>query len=466
MPKVKEIFKVTKGKKVETTVDKPTSNAVRYIQIGDLRDDSNLKYTEETRLICVTEKDIVIAWDGAYAGLVGFGLTGIIGSTLARLSLREGYDKGIEPRYAGYFLKNQFKYLQKTAAGAAIPHISKNALDEIEINIPDLQTQTQIVAALDKAKSLVDKRQKSIEHLDKLLRATFLEMFGDPVSNPKGWSIKSLEKLGKWQSGGTPLRSNQYNYSGNIPWYSSGELNDIFTAESNEFITEKAIKESSAKLIEPNSLLVGMYDTAALKSSITRVSSSCNQAIAFSRLSDDICSTIYVYYALQIAREYFLNKRRGVRQRNLNLSMIKNLRIPIPDLDTQKQFENIVKSALIIKKKYHDGKLLLEQLFLSLLQRAFHGDLSFDIDLQLDAFLSNEDFDAISKDDVLVQRLIDRFNQHNQQNRETTAEEKPVKFTSVGDYEKAKRILFNLMKVNKVGQVYDKEAKKTTIEML
>jgi len=131
MTLVKDIFRISKGKKVSTTVSIPNSSSARYIQIGDLRNDNNLKYTDETNLVAVNETDVVIAWDGAYAGTIGFGLSGIIGSTLARLSIKENYRKNCNAKYLGYFLSGNFTYFQNTATGATIPHVSRKALEKL-----------------------------------------------------------------------------------------------------------------------------------------------------------------------------------------------------------------------------------------------------------------------------------------------------------------------------------------------
>ena len=168
-------------------------------------------------------------------------------------------------------------------------------------------------------------------------------MFGDPVKNPMKLPKVKLENLGDWKTGGTPLRSESKYYNGNIPWLSSGELNSIYCFNSAEMITKLAIKESSAKIIEKGSLLLGMYDTAALKSTINMIECSCNQAIAYAKLDPRLVNTIYSYYCIQIGKDFYKSQQRGVRQKNLNLSMIKGLEIIMPNLQFQNQFADFVK---------------------------------------------------------------------------------------------------------------------------
>lgn len=283
--------------------------------------------------------------------------------------------KEINPRYVYYFLKNNMHILQKGFRGAGLKNISKSYLDQIEIPVISLEEQNRIVWVLDKTEKLICQRKQSIEALEALIKSFFLEMFGDPVLNPQEYPIISLSQLGKWQSGGTPLRSKEYYYDGNIPWYSSGELNDVYIFQSKENINSRAIRETSAKLVKAGSLLLGMYDTAALKSSITRVDASCNQAIAFSLLSENKCNSLYVYMAIQLGKRMHLSRRRGVRQRNLNLNMIKGIKIPLPPVKDQNRYALIFEKTLDEIDKLKDSLNRLETLFQSLLQKAFRGEL-------------------------------------------------------------------------------------------
>lgn len=283
--------------------------------------------------------------------------------------------KEINPRYVYYFLKNNMHILQKGFRGAGLKNISKSYLDQIEIPVISLEEQNRIVWVLDKTEKLICQRKQSIEALEALIKSVFLEMFGDPVLNPQEYPIISLSQLGKWQSGGTPLRSKEYYYDGNIPWYSSGELNDVHIFQSKENINSRAIRETSAKLVKAGSLLLGMYDTAALKSSITRVDASCNQAIAFSLLSENKCNSLYVYMAIQLGKRMHLSRRRGVRQRNLNLNMIKGIKIPLPPVKDQNRYALIFEKTLDEIDKLKDSLNRLETLFQSLLQKAFRGEL-------------------------------------------------------------------------------------------
>lgn len=254
-------------------------------------------------------------------------------------------------------------------------HITKKYFDDIKIPVPNLIIQRKIAEVLDKVQELIDKRKEQIGALDELVKSRFIEMFGDPIKNHKKLAKAKLSDLGEWKTGGTPSRSKNEYYNGNIPWLSSGELNNKYCFSSNEMITELAINESSAKIIAPGSLLLGMYDTAALKSTINMIECSCNQAIAYSKLNDNLVNTIYIYYCIQIGKGFYKSQQRGVRQKNLNLSMVKGLEVLMPSLELQNQFANFVEQVDKLKFKMEKSLKELEDNFNSLMQKAFKGEL-------------------------------------------------------------------------------------------
>jgi type I restriction enzyme, S subunit len=223
---------------------------------------------------------------------------------------------------------------------AAIPGLNRNDAYAKLLRLPPLPEQRRIAAILDKADALRAKRREAIAKLDQLLQSVFLNMFGDPVTNPNGWPVVSLGDLAAWKSGGTPSRSNPAYFTGDIPWYASGELNGIFISDSAERITKQAVADSAAKLMEPGTLMIGMYDTSAFKLGIATEVGTCNQAIAFGLVNSVKADTLYVYHALDIGKEHFKRLQRGVRQKNLNLSMVRDTRVPCPPVELQKKFSS------------------------------------------------------------------------------------------------------------------------------
>ncbi|MFH0990410.1 MAG: restriction endonuclease subunit S [bacterium] len=181
-----EFTSISKGNKHDIILTSPTNGGSRYIQIEDLRTDNNLKYTDE-KGVEVTNKDIIIDWDGANAGTIGFGLQGFIGSTLARLRI---VSEGISPIYLGWFLRSQFSSLREHCTGATIPHINKTYLESIRVPLPPLPIQKQIASILEKADVAREKRRQANQLTEQFLQSAFLEMFGDRCRERLEWNWK------------------------------------------------------------------------------------------------------------------------------------------------------------------------------------------------------------------------------------------------------------------------------------
>ncbi|WP_182085959.1 restriction endonuclease subunit S [Aureimonas sp. ME7] len=274
----------------------------------------------------------------------------------------------LDPKYLYHFLvahpvpsagySRHFKFLKKLA-----------------IPLPPIAEQRRIAAILDKADALRRKRKRALELLDSFLVARFIELFGHPGENSRNLATVSLGQLGKWQSGGTPPRSQVAYFGGGIKWFSSGDLGKKFSENSSETITKEALINTSAKLVPSGALMLGMYDTAALKSTIATEDCSCNQAVAFASINQDIAITEYVYHAIQIGKEHFRKKQRGVRQKNLNLDLVREIEIPFPPMSDQALFLSTIKTIEVANSGAAASLMQQDQLFASLQHRAFSGQL-------------------------------------------------------------------------------------------
>jgi len=283
----------------------------------------------------------------------------------------------LDRRFLLHFLRQpaMVQRANNEAVGANLPRISPTTLGSFKVPLPPLAEQRHIADILDKADALRAQRRAALAELDTLTQSIFLDLFGDPARNTKRLPTTTLGHLGKWQSGGTPSRAKEAFFSGSIPWFSSGELEGGYIFASKEHISETALRETSARRVPSGSLMLGMYDTAALKAAIAGIDCSCNQAIAFSTIAPKLAETIYVYSAIVLGREDFRRLQRGVRQKNLNLSMIRDIRIPLPPLKMQQDFARRITAIETLKSRHRTALAELDTLFASLQHRAFRGEL-------------------------------------------------------------------------------------------
>ncbi len=192
------------------------------------------------------------------------------------------------------------------------------------------------------------------------------------------WEEKTLGELAFIKSGGTPSRTKKEFWQGDIAWYSSGELNDTYTKDPLRHINELAINNSNAKIFPKGSLLIGMYDTAALKMSIIDRDATFNQAISGVKPNDKL-DMLFLMHCINFQKIDLLNLRRGTRQKNLSLEKIKNIVIPKPPIKVQHEIVFQLNDLNIKTKKletiYEQKIKDLEELKKSVLQKAFSGEL-------------------------------------------------------------------------------------------
>lgn len=372
-----EIVKIAKGKKHEPAPKKEGRN-FRYIQIDDLRNDNNLKYTDEKGTE-VNENDLIIAWDGANAGTIGFGLRGMIGSTLARLRIKE--EKEYSTDFIGYLLRSQNKFLRSKTTGATIPHISKNALESIKIPRLDYPEQYSAALVLKKSEALIEQRKQSILLLDEFLKSNFLEMFGTPTSNkskfPKG-TIRDIVTEVKYGTSKPAEEKGKYPYL---------RMNNITSDGYWDFSKMKFINMDDDVERKKCSVIKGdlLFNRTNSKELVGKT--------AVFNLADEM---IIAGYLIRLrfnekANPYFvwgyLNSLHGkqtllgmcnsiVGMANINAQELQDIKIVIPPIELQTQFATIVTKTETLKEQYKNSLVELENLYGSLSQKAFKGELN------------------------------------------------------------------------------------------
>lgn len=198
----------------------------------------------------------------------------------------------LDAKYLYHWLRANTDSLQRMGNGATFKELSKSTVERIEVPVPNVDEQRRIAAILDRAD---DIRQTACQVLAKLRELPSALFRAELRSATSGWHVRRLGDLAEWHSGGTPPRSEPEYFQGDIPWFSSGELGPLYVSEADERVNLETIVRTSAKRVPAGSIMVGMYDTAALKSSIARRDSSCNQAIAFALPDPSIANVIFVY---------------------------------------------------------------------------------------------------------------------------------------------------------------------------
>lgn len=370
------LIDISKGKK-HNHVETPTLNSKRIIGINDLRNDTIIVFTNDNNGVEAYEKDILIAWDGANAGTIGYGKKGYIGSTISRLRIKN--TKKYSEIFLGKLLQSKFKYLRSTATGATIPHINRAALDSIKVPQFELSDQLRIAAVLTRAEKLTVKRKESIKALDELLKSTFLEMFGDPLRNEKGWEKKRIDEIAEVRIGpfGSLLHSEDYVENG-VPLINPSHIIDgEIVPDYALTITPEKFKELEPYQLKVNDVIVARRGEIG-RCAIVRKAKPlfCGTGSMFIRIFSDYFPLLLQHQIYNTSlKEYLESKAKGVTMKNLNSTTLGNLQILNPPLPLQNKFAAIVKKAESLKGRYTQSLIELENFYNTLNQRAFKGVL-------------------------------------------------------------------------------------------
>ena len=212
-------------------------------------------------------------------------------------------------------------------------------INNYEIEWINIAEQKNVCATLRKIESIISDMNKEINYLDELIKARFVEMFKGKYD-----LFKVGEKL-KTTSGGTPKSSvGEYYDGGDIPWLTSGEVNYGDITKPSSYITEKGLKNSSAKWVPENSIVIAMYGATAGKVGIVRYKTTTNQAVC-SVLPNNNFNQEFLRYAFQDISEELTSKAIGGGQLNISQTIIKNSYIVDAPIEEQERFASFAKQV-------------------------------------------------------------------------------------------------------------------------
>ena len=356
MKKVKlgEVVTLKKGKKA-TILNEQTILSQRYIQIDDLRNDNNLKFTESLNMTEALLDDILIAWDGANAGTIGYGLSGAVGSTIMVLKKNEQYKDEIISDYLGVFLESKSQYLRYHSTGATIPHLNKNILLDLKLELLHIEEQENIIRILNIIKRLITKRKCQLEELNLLVKSRFNEMFGDPILNDMGWEVTKLGELtNKISSGNTPKGGSQVYVDKGIMFFRSQNVwKNKILLDDIAYIDDQTNRNMKDTILEHGDLLItktGRVNTE--NSSLGRTAQYLGQSgkaninghVYLVRINSDICKRFILEILISNAYRDYIRRIcvGGIDKRQLNKNHIEDFPIILPPLSLQNEFADFV----------------------------------------------------------------------------------------------------------------------------
>ena len=278
--------------------------------------------------------------------------------------------------YLMYYLN--FTDLNLYINGATRGKLTQSSLNSIQIPLPPLDVQQKIASILDAADTLRQKDKALLAKYDELTQALFLDMFGDPVSNPMGWEKVELKKFGAIKTGNTPSRKDESNYSVNhIEWLKTDNIVQelLYVTNAKEYLSATGL--SNARFVEEGALLVACI-AGSIKSigraALTDRKVSFNQQINAIQPNSTVDS-LFLYYLFKSAITHIQDFASNGMKRMLTKGVFEKIQMIKPPIYLQTQFAERV--AIIEHQKTQAQASLekSEELFNSLLQKAFKGEL-------------------------------------------------------------------------------------------
>lgn len=295
----------------------------------------------------------------------------------------------IHPRYLYHYLKTDRLQHEKNirCTGATQKAINNSKLNELKIPLPSYDYQTRIAEILDKADALRQKRKESIKLLDDFLRSTFLEMFGDPFKNEMRFKktkiIKVLlDKQNAIRTGpfGSQLRHSEFTNSGvpvlGIDNIVKNQFNTIF----NRFLPPEKYAKFQRYRVFPDDIIITIMGTTGKVAIAPDDLPTCisTKHLCVLSVNKEIVNPVFLWATLlfdNVVKNQTKKHSSGAIMEGWNMTIIKNLIVRIPPIELQNKFADIVRHVEKLKAKYKESEKELDNLFGSLMQRAFQGEL-------------------------------------------------------------------------------------------
>ena len=235
--------------------------------------------------------------------------------------------------------------MEKLAESTTVPSVRKSLLEELEIKVPSLEEQKEIGEILDKVSVVIQTRKQEIEQLDLLIKARFVELFGDININDKNWKYEPLGELCTIVRGGSPRPIEQF-LGGDVPWIKIGDATDgdsIYLNSTKEHIIQEGIKKS--RLVKEGSLIFANCGVSLGFARIITFDGCIHDGWLAMEDIDERLDKVFLLQALNQMTEHFRAIAPAGTQPNLNTAIMKAYKQVIPPIELQREFINFAKQV-------------------------------------------------------------------------------------------------------------------------
>lgn len=322
------------------------------------------KYTSAPGKICQAG-DIILGIRATIGSKVLAARQYCLGRGVAGIRARPGLDS----RYLWHWLTHVAPALEAKAKGATFKQVNRQDIGTLHIPVPRVPEQKRIAEILDKADSLQTKRQAILAKLDTLTKSIFLDRFGDPAKNPKGWPVGKLKNLGRVTTGSTPPSSKEGMFGGIIPFITPGDL------ESDQPI-KRTVTEAGAnasRTVDAGATLVCCIGTIG-KIGKSKVRSAFNQQINAVEWDKRVHSE-YGYMVMRFFKPTIVAWGSSTTLSILKKSSFERIEIPVPPMTEQLEFALRIERVERARTNHRVALSMSIELFSALQVLAFRGEL-------------------------------------------------------------------------------------------
>lgn len=280
----------------------------------------------------------------------------------------------ILPEYMFWLLKGKNAELNSKGTGSTFKAIGRKVLEEILVPDIGMEQQMEYAANLEKINGIIQLRKQELQKLDELIKSRFVEMFGNPVSNPKGMVKKTLPELGEFGRGVSKHRprNDKALLGGPYPLIQTGDIanSGMYITEYHSTYSELGLRQS--KMWDKGTLCITIAANIAKTAILGFDACFPDSVVGFN--ANENTNNVFVHYWFSFFQEILESQAPESAQKNINLKILSKLEVIVPDIQEQNKFAAFVaqtdKSKLTIQKSLDE----LETLNKALMQKYFGGN--------------------------------------------------------------------------------------------
>lgn len=371
MAKLGDICSIVSGTTPKSNRPEYWDGDINWVTPAELNDDSDIIYESQRK---ITEQAVQDSSLKPFpAGTVLLSSRAPIGKVAiagVEMYCNQGFknlicSNRIYNRYLYHFLKNSTEYLNSLGRGATFKEISKSIVENIEIPLPPLDEQRRIAAVLDKVSGLIAKRRAQLAKLDELVKARFVEMFGDPSANSQ-WPTQRLSKLGELNRGVSKHRprNDPDLLGGPYPLIQTGDVSNSGLYISDYSSTYSELGLAQSRLWKEGTLCITIAANIAQTSILAFDACFPDSVVGF--LPGEKTNAVFVHYWFSFFQKILEEQAPQVAQKNINLKILSDLDVIVPPYNLQADFSDFVgqieKSKLTIQQSLDKLEVLKKAL--------------------------------------------------------------------------------------------------------